>query len=253
MNIGPGGLSTNRTAYEFDYFSGSQIGIYIGDLLIDDIESIQFTATQTKRPVYGYASTYYHKVADGQVLAEGAFSIPFKEADYILAALKRYRDTHQPISTVSDLGVPAGGPQAPVNYRVMRDNIERRMALATQNEGVPNYDLYNDLAALPDTEFERTAETFEDILWKAPGLDFLSPNLTSNSRQDYDALGGMFRRADQYPEFDIYILYGDIANAAANHTIKRLVDVSIVGQGQTISVGGEPIREFYRFIAKNLA
>lgn len=249
MNItDAGALSTNRTVYEFDYFSGSQIGIYIGDLLIDDIDFIQFNVTQTKRPVYGYASQYYHTVADGQVLVEGAFSIPFKEADYIIAALQRYREAHPPISAVKYVG----GPDATTDYRVMRDNIERRMQYVA-GRGVPNYELYNELAALPDEVFEVAAETFEDILWKSPSQNFISGNLTTNVDGNSDAASGLYRRGDQYPEFDIYVLYGDIANAAANHTIKKLIDVSIVGQGQAIYANGEPIRETYRFLARNLA
>lgn len=249
ISTGPGSLGVNRMSYEFDYFSGSQIGIYIGDLLIDDIDSIQFSVTQTKRPIYGYGSQYFHTVADGQVLVEGVFAIPFKEADYILAALARYRDTSAPISDLlGPVGLIPGSKTTPTEYLVKRENIERRMMNAAKKD-LPDYEMYNELAALPDEKFEAAAETFEDVLWQQPALDFLSDNILpgkAGSSDDYA------RRADQYPPFDIFILYGDIANAAANHTIKKLLSVSIIGQGQAIAVGGEPIREQYRFIARNL-
>jgi hypothetical protein len=239
-----GSLLNSFKAYEFDYFSGSQIGIYIGDILVDDIESIQYTVTQTKRPIFGYASQYFHKMADGQVLVEGAFSIPFKEADYILATLQRYRDTHTPINT------PAG-PQPlgeTPDYLVLRENIERRMMEGVKKD-LPIYDLYTDLSALSDEQFENVAEVFEDVLWQQPSMDFLTGNVSPGVKNVSDYV----RRADQYPPVDIYILYGDIANKAANHTIKKLIDVSIIGEGQAIVVGGVPISEQYRFIAKNAA
>ena len=106
-------LGNNTVAYEFDYFSASQMSIYIGNILIDDISSIQFTVSQSKRPIYGYASQYFHTLADGQIIVEGQFSIPFKEADYILASLQRYQENQPPIK----LGVP-------MHPKVSRDNIE---------------------------------------------------------------------------------------------------------------------------------
>ena len=251
---GLGSLGTNRTTYEFDYYSGSQIGIYIGDLLIDDVDSIQYSVAQTKRPIYGYASQYWHTVADGQVLVEGVFSIPFKEADYIIAALHKYAEDHAPISYLkSDIpNTPIVGTSAPRDYDVKRENIERRMMNAA-TKGIPDHQLYTDLASLPDEAFEAAAEAFEDILWQSPEQDFLTGNLSKSSRSLYGDAPGTHRRADQYPSVDIYILYGDIANAAANHTIKKLIDVSIIGEGQAITVGGQPIGEQYRFIAQNLA
>jgi hypothetical protein len=261
-----GSLVNQVTAYEFDYFSGTQIQIYIGDILIDDAYSIQFQATQTKRPIYGYGSQYFHTVADGQVLVEGSFAVSFKEADYILATLDYYRQAMAPIE-IGQTDAREGylGDELGLNlnsqneHRVRRENIERRIQrLYHENQsekegglhlGAGEFDLARDLAALDDQQFEDFAETFEDVLWNKPEADFLSGNIKIN---EYN-LGTDVRRADQYPPFDIYILYGDIANKAANHTIKKLIDVSIVGQGQAITVGGEPVAEFYRFIAKNLA
>jgi hypothetical protein len=254
VSTGPGALGVNRIAYEFDFFSGSQISIYIGNILIDDIDSIQFTVTQTKRPIYGYASQYFHTVADGQVLVEGVFAIPFKEADYILAALKNHLDVTAPVEDLDAIGGPLIDPNTrkaipTSSHAVLRENIERYLQRLTGDTytGIP-YELAHDLSALSDEAFENAAEHFEDVLWKRPKEKFLEPNLSPTG---FD-LGDYTRRGDQFPPFDIYILYGDITNKAANHTLKRLIDVSIIGQGQAIVVGGEPIREQYRFIARNL-
>ena len=241
-----GALMQSFTAYEFDYFSGSQIGVYIGDILVDDIMSIQFNVAQSKRPIHGYASQYYHTLADGQVLVQGQFAIPFKEADYLLAVLQRYRDHATPIE---DVYSPTSGRRMD-RQKVLRENIERYIERTSRDPNLANpYELALDLSALRDEAFEDMAEQFEDLLWQVPKEKFLEPNVSPHGMffSDYT------RRADQYPPFDIFVLYGDIANAAANHTIKRLVDVSILGQGQAISVGGEPIIEVYSFIAKNLA
>lgn len=255
-------------AYEFDYFSGSQIGIYIGDILVDDVASIQFQVSQSKRPIYGYASQYFHTVAAGQVLVEGNFAIPFKESNYLIATLQRY-DGHFPIEDKNG------------KHRVLRENIERRIsreyggALGESeasrsgrlskiysgelqgNTGVRaseyagSFEWYRDLGALADEEFERVAEIYEDTLWTSRNKDrdYNTPNLTGDIT-DEDT--HTHRRADQYPEFDIWILYGDISNKAANHTIKKISDCHIIGQGQAIEVGGNVIGEQYSFLARNL-
>lgn len=245
-----GTLSRTMTAYEFDYFSGAQISIYIGDILVDDIEHIQFNVTQTKRPIYGYASQYFHTVADGQILVEGTFSIPFKEADYIIATLDNYMAGRAPIEEIENKGGSAS--KSSREYNVLRENIERR--IDSISKGYTEVDLFefaNNLSALPDELFENMAEQFEDVLWKRPKENFMEPNLKYG-------LSGLdsshsTRRGDQFPFFDIYVLYGDIVNGAANHTIKKLIDCSIIGQGQAIMASGEPIRESYRFIGRNLA
>jgi hypothetical protein len=248
-------LGFNSVAYEFDYFSGSQIGLYIGDILVDDAMYLQYGASQTKRPVYGYASQYWHTVADGQVMVQGSFMINFKEADYLIATLERYRDNIPPIDHLPGLvGVP-NKEKYPSQYVIKRESIERMMERESRgDESTTNpYELYTELAALPDQAFEDAAENFEDLIWKEPGNDFLTPNIQPGIYRKLGANTDTYRRADQYKSFDIHILYGDISNKAANHTIKKLINVDIIGEGQTLKVDAEPIAEVYNFIAQNVA
>jgi hypothetical protein len=241
------GLGFNRTAYEFDFFTSTQIGIYIGDVLIDDANHIEFQVIQGKQPVYGYASQYYHKVAPGQVKVSGSFTVNFKEADYIIATLARYHANIPPVSGSRRKG-----------YKVKRETIERLLE-RDRNGHRPDestYQLYRNLAAMSDEKFEDIAEDFEDLLWKQPESNFMTPNLghiPNPDKLDISNAADNYRRGDQYLPFDIYILYGDISQAAANHTIKKLIDVEIIGQGQQITSDGIVIQERYNFIARNLA
>jgi len=110
------------------------------------------------------------------------------------------------------------------------------------------FKMYRDLAALDDQAFEDVAEKFEDFLWQKPTTNFDLNNIVEGS-----STGDLkYRRADQYPQFDIWILYGDISNGAANHTIKKIEGVHVTGQGQTIVADGEPIAEQFQFYARNL-
>src|SRR5690606_10597119 len=73
---------------------------------------------------------------------------------------------------------------------------------------------------------ENLFETFEDAIWK----------------EDSSSLNEQDRRADD-PDlnpFDIYIAYGDFAgDNRVNHTIRKLVDVSIIGSSQQVVIDGQ--------------
>ena len=240
----------NQTTYEFDYYTGSQISIYFGNLLIDDIEHIQYNVTQSKRPVYGYASQYFHSVADGQVIIEGAFTIAFKEANYLIGALQYYKEHQSPIRSSSALKAWEDKKKEIVVDRLNIEEYFRQQKEGSKYQTLP-LDLMESVAALSDNAWEGVAEAFEDRLWKndGPAIDFIEPNIRDTTNINTDK----HRRADQFPPIDIWILYGDLTSPAANHTIKRLIDVHIIGEGQVIAPGGENIHESYRFFAKNLA
>lgn len=290
-------LGLGANTYEFDFFNGAQISVYIGDILLDDIYTIEYQVEQSKRPVYGYASQYYHKAAPGQIMVRGSFAISFKEANYLIATLSRYTQDNPPITQRDLISTrKVGGDNQPgisrytttdgnvgdrkYDYYIKRESIERFLereknvavinaslagaagmagidpsALSDVAKNSPiapaaeRYKFYRELAALPDQAFEDAAEVFEDMLWQEPTEDFKSGNASTHK----DGMTNQYRRADQYPPIDIYIVYGDLSNAAANHTIKKIIDVDIVGEGQQISVDGQVIMEGYSFIAKNVA
>lgn len=295
-------LGLGANTYEFDFFNGAQISVYVGDILIDDIYTIEYQVEQSKRPVYGYASQYYHKAAPGQIMVRGSFAISFKEANYLIATLSRFAEDKAPIdaaahkainkgtknvasSVAQSMGMVGGDLMAEEIdkvYHVKRESIERflereknvreglgaagmvgaagmagvvpsDLSDVAKNNPVPaaaeRYKFYRELAALPDQAFEDAAEVFEDMLWQEPTENFQSSNASTHQ----DGMTNNYRRADQYPPIDIYIVYGDLSNAAANHTMKKIIDVDIVGEGQQISVDGQVIMEGYSFIAKNVA
>lgn len=247
--VGPPDLGS--ITYEYDYFSGSQIQVLIGDILIDECVGITFAVQQSKTPVFGFASQYYTFVADGHVLVTGELTIAFKEAGYLLQPMKRFIER-----------VRNNGNNSPIQIsedrymQMIRLNIEQMI----EYEQTGNRDILKmwvELQHLPDDQFEDWAESFEDYLWF--GGDTASPlsrdkmfskNLTEQDSFDLNTMS-THRRADQYPPIDIWIAYGDINVPAANHTVKKLLDVTFTGQVQTIEVSGNPVFEQYPFIARN--
>ncbi len=245
--------------YNIEYFSGSQVACYIGDIWVDEITSMQWSVRQSKQPLYGYASTLFDTVAKGQVIVQGSFTINFKEAGYMWLVLNEYLKRSGKKTLL--------GPQTG-SAEVSRRNIERFVdgeadTFANKNQLLSNLAAQTALTGFssnqrltgtagPDKEFvgppgpgsnslggaENEFEAFEDLIWGA-------------SQSELDELD---RRADdpRLNGFDIYVAYGDYAgNNRNNHTIQKLSNVHIIGSGKSIEVNGMPIQEEYQFFARN--
>ena len=278
------------TTFEYDFYSGSQITVMLGDVLVDNAVSINYKVEQTRAPVFGYASQYWSFMSDGHVIVTGALAIAFKESGYLLAPIQRFLQLQGSQSTPYPSGQPTtpryyrddpGGEldiahqsdklfanatfmelsAAARHHRTIRSNIEQTREWRQNNAEYNQlyYNFWHKLGALPDRDFEDWAEKFEDAIWY--GSDTSNPytreklnskNVTSFDDIEDDELILSHRRADQYLPVDIWITYGDTNNQNTNHTVRKLMDVQFVGQSQTIQISGEPVFEVYNFIARNV-
>lgn len=256
--------------YDKDYFSGSQVSIYIGDVMIDEITGLEFTYTQNKVPHYGWASQRFDALAPGIEIIQGTFSINFKESAYLLLVLSRFfsKNRNPLLRNLNDKGGGAGVDNEG-QRKLTRTNIENLLRLVNQGnnnasdgEGLNKNGISTDL---PDKSIdllrqlafgfpnisdaadknslgiaEDVFEYFEDRIWNDSNETLLSqPRTALNNKYDL---------------FDIHIVYGDYnaPNNAVNHTVNKLVGVSIVGMGKSHEVSGRPIQETYQFIAKSM-
>ena len=270
-----------ETAYEYDWFTGSQINLYIGDVVVDSALAVGWNGGQSKVPVFGFASQYWSFLADGQVMIQGSLTIAFKEAGYLMWPMQRFlhRAAHSastsPRYGVNKRGQISQGTNAgdatfttlakqAANRRVMRANVEQMAEwnYGPQRAGSKYNKFWNELGAMSDDKFEDYAEVFEDAIWYGSDTSnplardkLFSKNLMLDDFIDDDTeeLILSHRRADQYPPIDIWITYGDMDRQPVNHTVKKLLDVSFVGQSQTIEISGQPTYEQYHFIARNIA
>jgi hypothetical protein len=256
-----------QTHYEYDFYSGSQVCVYFGDILVDEIVAISFDVRQMRKPIFGYASQYMDAVAKGVVMVEGSMLLNFKEAAYLPLILKEVHNQKARAGGMasSTLLFDQRGRNVditkklsnPNKFQLNRETIERRIA---QQKGKSEFDekpwqFYHQLAAMPDEDFEDLAEEFEDAIWGIyrKGERYDTPNWERGDKPISDENFYHHRRADQYPPFDILIAYGDMNVPAANHTLHLIKDAIIVGGGQTIQISGEPIGERYEFMARLLA
>lgn len=267
-------IDTNTQVYDLEYFSGAQMNMYIGDVLIDEVTSLNVMVRQQKMPVYGYADQLFAKVAAATVLVQGTFTINFKESGYLYTVMERYKSLTGGIgapilspfiSNKSFSGLPkdrtGGAKQSSQSGFLRRQNIEQISAAVDsitsgQSNGQPirkedEIEFFRSLSGFNNDAAPRNGsvagalnpaedimEAFEDKIW---GLNTL----------DADSEG---RRGDsnRWDDFTIYITFGDYnRNDRVNHTAKRIDRVHLIDQAQTIMINGEPLAEQYSFIARN--
>jgi len=276
----PRGLG--NTNYEYDFFAGSQVLVYFEDVWVDDCVRIAWAVAQNRAPIYGYASQYWNAVVDGVVIVTGSIWVSFKEAGYIPIILRYLSARHTGIPThASPAIVPQSGAEfssslaessaafggtttgdGPQAGLAQRADIERLVAmdaaLADDAEVQAQLARYAvDMAGLSDTEFEDRAEIFEDAVWYGGNRESsgrgraMSGNHGGGQLSDEQALA--FRRADQFPPFDLLVTFGDINTEGTNHSVHRIIDTVITNtEFGGIEATGEPVFVRYDFVARNV-
>lgn len=74
--------------YGFEYFSGANVLIRIGDMPLLEATGIAFALQESKRPIYSYHSRHFDAVASGQVLVQGQLIINYVHQDYLYKAIQ---------------------------------------------------------------------------------------------------------------------------------------------------------------------
>jgi len=224
--------STNK----FDFYSGSQTTVWFGNILLDDINSIQFQRVQNKRPIYGYASQTFDAVAKGTIMISGSFVINFRQRGYLSAIVDSIKNLY---GNTKDNG----------SWPEVRKLVGLHLKNGTFGP-TTTADL-QDIGSSPD--FLELAKAYEETIWGggiagADEDDSTLENLAPDIQQSANIPDG----------FNILITYGNTAGTEARtlrdqlqSTAKTLIGVHLVGESQVIRVGGQPVMEQYDFIAKD--
>lgn len=268
--------------YNNDYFSGAQVAIYIGDVLVDEVTSMSFAVSQSKSPLYGYASRLFDGVSEGNVIVQGEFSINFKEAGYLWLILNRYRElvggktgsfspfrktpkgggtgeaavdktiemlvngdvelTPKWLDAINEIAAKAAREDQAKVLGQQIRNLQAQASLA----GYSSYERATGAMGKAENIFER----FENLVW-GPERDTAVVNVPGVGTLDLAAN----RRADEpaLNPFDLYIAFGDfVDDDRIHHTIQKISQVHLTGQSKQIVIDGQPIQEAYSFFARDL-
>ena len=267
--------------YNIDYYSGAQVGIYIGDIWVDEVTSMSYSVSQTRRPLFGYASQLFDDVSEGVILIQGQFTINFKEAGYLWLTLDRYQSLMNGKPDIlscrsenrsPDFASPfASTFKDEVNRQSVEEVINGEVNTFTRNRMLQQLAALDRLGAVDDamqstlrrqssaslggyaSDSRRAAEKSDSNVGSAEGIFEGFENRIWKAQGD--VLDAEDRRCDD-PDlnpFDIYMVYGDfLGTDYDNHTIRRLRDVYITGEAQQVVIDGQPLQELYTFMARNI-
>ena len=268
----------NYQTYPYDYYAGADCKIFFGDIWVDDIITIQYNSSQSKTPIYGYASQNFDAIAKGQILVEGNLAIAFKETGYlniiqatleeqrvnastlIQGKIKKIQDNDQQkfipgLTTINDnskekLDFSYSANGTPQIIR-QQQTIEQVLTSKKANEVLNSK--FGDTSA---NDFEDFAEILEDSIWgDSNGKTIqLENKLKRVDEFDYTSNGGILTaKGHNYADvLNIMLTFGDINDARAEHTMVVLNDVHFTSSSMIVSPNGDPIGEMYTFIARDI-
>ena len=212
----------NTVTYRYDFFSGANIGVWVGPMLLSEAVAVEFSLSQSKRPLWGWASQKYDAVANGVVQCSGMLYMNFRQAHLMNAVIDNAQHAKQ---TYADKG----------------EEFETDELQAAATYGL--HDLTDDQIS-----------GLRSWYWGSIAGDFTNYKVSPYANPDFVTQGGSFggaRRPDDHEKgFDVHILYGDFWGQRGNNTTRALYNVHLTGFGQTIEIDGKPILEVYPFFCR---
>lgn len=135
-------VQTEYQRFPEEYFSGSDVNVYMGDTWVEDLTGLSFTLQEQVNPVFGYQSYTWDAVSRGSRLVQGSFRLAFRESSYL----------HRILEHVGSLG----------------DGASPRIAYQMGDTGTkPKW-------------LAKTKETIEELIERSNGED-ISPSVSSSA------------------------------------------------------------------------
>jgi len=230
MIIAPQPIKYERNSIEYsvfknEFFSGCDVGIYFGDLYIDEVINLEFSLQETKMPIYGYASYTFDAIAHGARIIQGNFSIVFKESGYL-------KNIYKCIAREGN------------NMKIM----DQSGALITPSS-IDNF--INAARHATSEEFITLVQQHEQIFWGSEKAKEKKnqPHFSWLADNDEESANELLESG-----FNILISYGPLEQDTAfkYSTVRTICGVFLTGVTQSIAPSGQPLYETYSFIARDL-
>ena len=201
-------LYGSRT-YSYDAVSGAQIQVSLNNrILVDDCTAVQFTLTQAKKPIYGYASQLFDAVAPGVVIVHGRLWMNFIHQGYLRLLIE---SAHKGVDLLAGY----------------TDKVFKESDIPTSPD---------ELVGFIKTRNEQAQR-------------LLSETFKSDSQL-------LKPRPDEKLHFNIYIDYGprsEFRQGSQSSVPRKVIyQAHIIGEGQDNQISGQPVQEWYEFIAQRV-
>lgn len=216
------------------YFTMTQARMYIGNLFIDELNSVQFVLQDNQIPIYGYVSRDFDALAQGKALVQGQLTLNFISEGYLYTALNAY-------STYVDQ------PPVPVSNTAS----QQQSRMNTLVSGLNSSALSDNTAAITSAKQE-----ILNLAATPNGQTLLNNAKALQSQQNYQDQNNLLGLAGgDYPNavyqnipFDIVINF----QGAGRTITRRLESCSLISNETVMDHNGSPILDSYGFIARRL-
>lgn len=232
-------------AFDSMYYGGLDVGVYMGQIFIDDIVQIGYVQTEQVRPCYGYADWTPHHFQHGARIVQGSFTINFKDANHILKTMDMVTSPQSSKAIDTILGVD---PK-------MNNKVKQVLTKDLTMEDMMT--MYTNSIGGGKEGFLQYKEAAKQLYWKLPGQQS-----TTNLMNDL-VLPSDTRPRYKY-EFDITIKYsepeddmrgiGDDNRSLKGSfgTIRTIKGCHLTSEAQTIEDSGKNVLEMYSFVAREV-
>lgn len=235
--------------YANQYFTGTQASIFIGDIWVDECYGVQFHATQSIVPMYGYASRFFDAVAVGKSLVQGVFEINFIDEGYLFAvfeeAQKRFINNagvEDPERTLAD--------QVADKLKLLQEiNVER-----PGPDAQPAQEIFPNDPRLPlqdPRDFARR-DVMSSVLTDLANMSIVEADqLASRLVKDRQPAAPTRSVIYQAVPFNLTGYFGNPARWGKAHgTFKELKNCFLVSNEMIVGSNDEVVRERYSFICQ---
>jgi hypothetical protein len=246
----PLGLLKPADSYEYTYPSGdfgkyfttSQARMYIGNLFVDELNTVQYVLQGNKIPIYGYASRDFDAVGQGKALVQGQIYINFISEGYLYTILKENKKLSQKLRSLEDSD--AAHKEEFNNNVLMKDYLLKIANKAPSLPGNTGTTDENGNAVFNQPQDVR----LQFVEQRMAQLAAIGPSIVDQGRS-FQPLDTVYANAVYLPvAFDL-----EIELEGAGRVVKRRLEKCYLGANEQImDQSGNVIGESYSFIARRL-
>lgn len=211
--------------FGYEYFCGANVVVEIETFPLLETAGMQYSISETKRPIYGYSSRHFDAVARGQVIVQGSLIVNYVHQDYLFRAIEQGLIEQ---GLIAGEGVPTFTPSNELADQI--DSVQESSRLGS--------------ALLQDySSNTQLAQAFKDKHWGV-GEDEFVTSFNSLLPNPHDSFGGL----------DIRVTFGrrNESTGYLGDTGLLLTDVYFTGRGVPIQISEDVIVEEYPFFARNV-
>jgi hypothetical protein len=253
----PDGYEYTYPSNEFGkYFTVHQARMYIGNLFVDELNTVQYMLQANRIPVYGYASRDFDAMGSGKALVQGQLMINFISEGYLYTLLRESYKKHA--AATQDPNKQDTDQWAALN--------DRKTAIIAELQNGPTQ-VYAPIDSDPGsgpgfvrlpTDRTRTGEQIQ------AELDQVNQKLQEIARRQGPNLKTVDDGRRQLTSFTVPDGYNnavylplpfdiEIVLEGAGRKVKRkLEQCYLISNEQLMDMSGDPIREIYGFVARRL-